>query len=254
MHRFFVSPKAINEGQVVLEGGQAHQVLEVLRLRVGSDLQVLDNAGWQYDARIVSTDGGRIAALLSGRRLVDTEPRAKITVYQGLLRPARFEFMLQKCTEIGVVGFVPTITERSVIGHVSDVSESRLERWQRVILEASEQSGRGKLPVLRPAVMLQQAYGEAAGLSLIGWTGEAARPLREVLGPSPQSAGGTRRAKPFAINLFVGPEGGFTWEEVEVARSYGIGPVSLGRRTLRAETAALVLAALVLHELGDLNP
>jgi 16S rRNA (uracil1498-N3)-methyltransferase len=114
-------------------------------------------------------------------------------------------------------------------------------------MEAAEQSGRGRLPTLRPAVMFSTACEDAArgGLTLIPWEEERERSLRSVL----QAA----EPPPFSINLFVGPEGGFSAEEVDQAQRYGALPITLGPRILRAETAGLVSAAAILHHLGDLE-
>lgn len=254
MHRFFVSDKAIADGVVTLSGEQAHQVAVVLRMGPGSQFQILDNSGWQYEVEVTSAQPSAVTALVLNKTLVTTEPRTKITIVQGLLKAAKFEIVLQKCTELGAVGFVPAITERSVVGNVGDVSDSKIERWNKIIKEAAEQSGRGRLPTLRPAMMLDQAYDQSRGLSLLAWEGRNAPSIRDALGEEAAS----RRARghgqrPFSVNLFIGPEGGFSLAEVELARAYGIIPISLGGRILRAETAAITATALVLYEMGDLG-
>ncbi|MHB1417621.1 MAG: RsmE family RNA methyltransferase, partial [Chloroflexota bacterium] len=162
---------------------------------------------------------------------------------------------LQKCTELGAVGFVPLITARTVIGSVAEVGDQRIQRWQRIVVEAAEQSGRGRLPVLHPAQIFQSGCERAAGLSLIPWEEEKERGLRTVLRErfAPPTAGTSARGRPFAVNIFVGPEGGFTPEEVALAKRYGIVPVTLGPRILRAETAPVVVSAAVLYEAADLG-
>jgi 16S rRNA (uracil1498-N3)-methyltransferase len=181
------------------------------------------------------------------KSLAVAEPRTKITLYQALLKLDRFEWVLQKNTELGAVGFVPMITERCIIGSLEDISKTKTERWWRILMEAAEQSGRARLPTLRPAVMFPTACEDAArgGLTLIPWEEEKERSLRSVLREAERP--------PFSINLFVGPEGGFTPEELAQAQRYGARPVTLGPRILRAETAGLVAAAAILHELGDLE-
>lgn len=252
MHRFFVAADALDNGMVKLTGPQAHQAVVVLRMGPGSVLQVCDNSGWQYEAEVVAATNDEVTARVKSRRLVDAEPRTKVTVVQGLLKAAKFEIILQKCTELGAVCFVPAITERSVVG---DVSGNKTERWKKIITEAAEQSGRGKLPVLRPATMLDQAYDQARGLSLLAWEGERNRTIRDVLraAESPTTRTKERKQRPFSVNLFMGPEGGFTAAEVELAKAYGITPVTLGRRILRAETAAIAATALVLYEMDDMG-
>lgn len=256
MQRFFVQPGAISQDAVLLGGPQAHQVISVLRMKQGEHCYVLDNTGWQYEVEVVEIRSGEVKAKVVSRSLVTTEPRTKITIYQGLLKADRFEFVLQKGTELGVVAFVPTICDRSVVGTLDDGRSGKLARWSRIIAEAAEQSGRGKLPVLQPAAVFRQACSQARGISLIPWEEEGSRHLRDSLRQlTVDGAGEARsvRTRPFAVNLFIGPEGGFEPDEVATAQRYGIVPVTLGPRILRAETAAIVAASAVLYELGDLG-
>ncbi|MBI4321013.1 MAG: 16S rRNA (uracil(1498)-N(3))-methyltransferase [Chloroflexi bacterium] len=251
VHRFFVSPQSIGRSTVSLVGPQAHQIHNVLRLGLGDTVVVLDNSGWQYEVEITSADSTLVTGRVRGKSLVTTEPRTKITLYQGLLRGSRFELVLQKCTELGVVAFVPTICERSLVGNIDEASASRIQRWQRIIAEAAEQSGRGKMPTLRSAQLFQQACEESRVVSLLAWEGEEMLGMRSFLRRTSGDNGVP--GKPFSINIFIGPEGGFSVAEVQRARAYGIVPVSLGARTLRAETAAIVTAAITLHEMGDMG-
>lgn len=255
MHRFFVPPDWIKGLFVTLEGPLAHQVANVLRLREGERIVVLDNSGWERVVELDIVTKQRAGGKVVRRTLGATEPRVKVTLYQSVLKSDHFEFVLQKCTELGAAAFVPLITARTILGSVGDVDAARLRRWQRIVVEAAEQSGRTKLPLLRPAILFQSACEDVAGLSLIPWEEERVTSLRSVLrdrfGGSERS-GGARQ--PFSVNLFIGPEGGFTAEEADLARRYEVAPVSLGARILRAETAAVVATAAVLYEAGDMAP
>jgi len=256
VQRFFVAPEAIDRGLVTLSGAQARQITTVLRMRPGERCFVLDNSGWQYEVEMVDLTPSAVVAAVRSRSLVTTEPRTKIAVYQGMLKADRFEFVLQKGTELGVVAFVPTICDRCVVGSVGNGRPARLERWERIVVEAAEQSGRGRLPVIQPAIVFSQACESARGISLIPWEEETSSRLRDAvrrLTRTEASGQQVTRPRPFAVNLFVGPEGGFTESEIERARSYGIVPVTLGPRILRAETAAIATAAAVLYEMGDLG-
>ncbi len=256
-HRFFVTPESIRRGQVTIDGQQAHQIVNVLRLGAGERIVILDNSGWQYDVEIASAQDGEVSCQVRAKSLVSTEPRTKITLYQGLLRPNAFEFVLQKCTELGVAAFVPVITERCVVGNIEDTKPAKMDRWRRIIAEAAEQSGRGKVPALRPATLFQQACEEVRGTSLIAWESVKDKSVRTVLGREgimPDGNDGESIPRPFTVNLFVGPEGGFSAAEVQAARAYGIQAVGLGARILRAETAAVVATSLTLYEVGDMEP
>jgi 16S rRNA (uracil1498-N3)-methyltransferase len=244
MHRFFLPADWIAEGTVVITGKLVHQLRHVLRLGAGDHITVLDNSGWEYEVELQKVDSSKVEAKVIGKFLAVAEPRTKITLYQALLKGSNFELVLQKCTEIGVVGFVPVICERCVAG---EPDGKRLSRWRSIIIEAAEQSRRGKLPALHSLTSFTEACRSASGISLLPWEGEKVRGIGDFL----RSRTKTENAAVFSI--FVGPEGGFSPHEVEFAQSYGIVPVSLGRRILRAETAGLVAAAVTLYEFGELD-
>jgi 16S rRNA (uracil1498-N3)-methyltransferase len=143
----------------------------------------------------------------------------------------------------GVAAFVPIVSSRSLV-RSAEASLARLERWRRVVVEAAEQSGRCRLPEISLSLPFDEACA-SAGVRILPWEGERDASLAAVLAAH-------QRAVP-AVSLFIGPEGGFPLAEVQLARRLGVRTVSLGRRILRAETAAIVAAALVLHELGDLK-
>lgn len=253
MHRFFIPPSWIEGNEVTIIGKQAHQIADVLRMEPGDKVLVLDNSGWEVETRLLFVDRHAIRGEVVTRRLSAGEPRTKVSLYQGVLKGKRFEFTLQKGTELGVVEFVPLIADRCVLSDLEAV-ESKRERWEMIIQEAAEQSRRGRKPVLRPPMLFRQACEElraAAGLKLVLWEREARTALRDLLREAPPGYSG--RLPPFTIRLLAGPEGGFTDEEVEIARRYGLFPVRMGPRILRAETAGIVAAAAVLYELGDMQ-
>jgi 16S rRNA (uracil1498-N3)-methyltransferase len=259
MHRFFVPPSAIEGDSVVLSGAVVHQIRNVLRLKHGDMISVLDDSGWEYLVKLTIVEQNHVAGSVERKTLARTEPRAKVTLYQSLLKGDKFEWVLQKGTELGVVEFVPMVANRCVIGSVDDVSEAKLARWNRIILEAAEQSHRGRLPRVHEPVLFAQACERArnAELALMPWEGEKVRSIHSVL-TEPSSASVTVQGKtmlmrrPFSISVFVGCEGGFTSQEVDQALRYGILPVTLGPRILRAETAALAAATIILYQLEDL--
>lgn len=253
MHRFFVPPSWIRGSEVTIESPQAHQIARVLRMRPGDELIVLDNSGWEIHTRLTLVEPKIVKGEVIRRRLSAAEPRTKICLYQGMLKSNSFEFSLQKGTEVGIVEFTPIVTARCVIRDLEAV-DKKLPRWEWIIQEAAEQCRRGRKPALRPATFFLQACEMArntGGLSLIPWEAGSLPGLRKVLQTPPKSR--ERSWPPLTINLFVGPEGGFTPEEVAQAERYQLLPVTLGARILRAETAGIVAAAAILYELGDLG-
>ncbi|KPL24445.1 MAG: hypothetical protein AMJ93_02330 [Anaerolineae bacterium SM23_84] len=259
MHRFFIPPSWIQENTVTLSGKVVHQIRDVLRLRVDDSIVVLDDSGWEYQVRLVEVGRERLSGLIERKVLGRTEPRAKITLYQSLLKSAKLEWVVQKGTELGIVEFVPMVSDRCVISSVNEVSKKKLERWRVIIQEAAEQARRARLPRLHEPLLFAQACERArrADLALLPWEDERVMSLRAMLAGSstiPSRVQGREVVirKPFSIHILVGPEGGFSNREVDQARRYGITPVSLGPRILRAETAALVAAAIVLYQLEDI--
>jgi 16S rRNA (uracil1498-N3)-methyltransferase len=277
-YRFFIDADALHWRELVIEDAElAHQLGAVLRLRTGERMLLLDNSGWQYVVALDSLAGDRVTGTVERKELAGGEPRTKLTLYVALLRPERFEWVLQKGTELGVSAFVPVICERSTIADADELSERKLERWRRIVREAAEQSRRGKLPRLASALFFPAACEQAARRSqaLLLWEGAGVSSMRRVLrGLSTSTAGGELKiedrgskigdpraaileprssAQPFSIALFSGPEGGFSAGEFETASRYGIIPVTLGPRTLRAETAPIVAASAILYEMGDLD-
>lgn len=248
MHRFFIPPEWIEDDRVQLVGEFVHQIRNVLRMVPGDRIVVLDDSGWEMEVELTAVERDQVSGQIVHRRLSNAEPRTKISLYQGVLKGQHFEWVLQKGTELGVVEFIPVISERSVIDALGDV-EKKFPRWQRIIREAAEQSRRGNLPHLQPPMMFTAACDRASrmgGLALIPWEEEKEMPLREVLS--------SQNPKPFTVSIFIGPEGGFSKKEADLAQRYGIVPVSLGPRILRAETAGLVAASAILYAFGDMAP
>jgi 16S rRNA (uracil1498-N3)-methyltransferase len=253
VHRFFVPPSSIQGNQVEVTGQQAHQITRVLRMRPGNTIVVLDNSGWEIETEVVSLDHAVVRGRVVRRRLAQSEPRTKISLYQAVLKGGSFEYALQKGTELGIVEFVPVIASRCIMSDLEAVEKKR-GRWEAIIQEAAEQSHRGRKPVLRPAAFFSQVCEKVmhtGGLALLLWTGEKRTAIGDLLRkPQPGRSAGQR---PFAVSLLVGPEGGFTLEEISIARSYGLGTAGMGPRVLRSETAGVAAAAVVLYELGDMQ-
>lgn len=235
VHRFFLPAGCIDGKRVSIPPDQARQIRTVLRLRPDDRIVVLDNSGDEFVVRLLSFAEG----IVEEQRRNKAEPSTRIVLYQGMLKGSKMDFVLQKGTEIGVAGFVPVLMERSVAG---EPGEARQRRYQTIVQEAAEQSGRGRIPEVSPATSLPDALTAAEGPLVIPWEGETADHLRSL-----------SIARGETMSLFIGPEGGLSAAEVDAARRAGAHVVSLGRRILRAETAAIVAASLLLGAAGDLG-
>lgn len=245
-HRFFVSPESISQNQVTFDAALSHQLCNVLRMRPGALVIVLDNSGQEYQVELTKVQRDGVTGHVRAQRIAQTEPRLSITLYQCMLKGERFEWVLQKGTELGVSAFVPVFSRRT-IGRDTRRIEKKRQRWERIIREAAEQSHRGRLPILNSPLSFAEACPQSAQvhtLSLIPWEEAAENSLAHVM-----HALGSR---PASVGLFIGPEGGFDPAEIALAQRAGIQAVTLGPRILRAETAALVATAIIMSETGEM--
>lgn len=247
MHRFFVDPGCIRDGRAIVDGAVARQASQVLRLRAGESVALMDGSGMEWVVLLSSVSPSRLEGDVVGETFMSGEPGVSVTLYQGTLKGEKFELVLQKGTELGISAFVPVVCRRSISRAAAGRAEARLRRWQSIVREAAEQSGRTRIPVVEAPVSLSEALESARGVTLIAWEREQETGLREAL------AARLERARAGGLGLLVGPEGGFEPTEVEQAIDSGAIPVSLGRRTLRSETAGPAMAAAVMYEMGELG-
>lgn len=243
MHRFFVSAESLRENHVTLKGPQSRQIYDVLRMKSGDKIIVLDNTNYEYTVELDKVGREEASGRVVDSKRCETESKTRITLYQSLLARDKFELVLQKCTETGVVSFVPVVTQRCIIRRADTVTDKKASRWKSIITEAAEQSGRGRIPQLEDAISFSDAVSglDSFDCCLIGSLEPNEPALREILR--------TGNIEPVKIALFIGPEGGFSKDEIALARSKGAVSFSLGRRILRTETAAVVASALILYEL-----
>jgi 16S rRNA (uracil1498-N3)-methyltransferase len=260
---FFVTPAAIRGDWAEIDGQVAHQIRAVLRLHPGDIVELLDNSGWVHTARLTEVGKGRVAAEVVGRRRAETEPRVRLELYQALLKGQKMELVLQKGTELGIARFVPVLSERCVSRPGTGEMDRKLERWEAIVREASEQSGRAVLPEVARMESFESACRKAvqSDLGLIAWEGERSGGIAGALrsagldeaGHQDRPAGAIASGQRPTVALLIGPEGGFTPDEAALAHEAGLRVVGLGPRILRAETAALVAATLVMCRTGDLG-
>ena len=238
MHRFFLPPDAFHGEQVVFPPDIARQIRSVLRLHPGEEVLALNGRGAAFRVELTHVARGKAGGRILERLRATGEPAGELILCQAISKGERFEWVLQKGTELGVTTFQPIITRRTLR---KEPGAGRWERWRRIIREAAEQSGRGKLPRLLAPISFADALADAQGLGLLP-TVFAQQSVRAAL-----------TAASWPVTLFVGPEGGFAPEETAQARAAGVLPVSLGPRTLRTETAAIALVTLTLAALGELD-
>jgi len=234
-HRFYV-PQALLPGTALaLPEETARQISRVLRLRPGDWVTLFAGDGSEVPATIEVVRGNAVTVRLGqpipGRRL----PLPPITLAPSLLKQDRIELVVEKATELGVERIVPLVAQRCVVTVSPEAIRRRLERWRRVAIEAAEQCGRASLPVIEPPRTLPELIPELGShQAVLLWEGAEAQPLAAVeLTPE------------WPVLLLVGPEGGWTPDEVEHLRAAGAALASLGPLTLRSETAALAAIAQI---------
>jgi 16S rRNA (uracil1498-N3)-methyltransferase len=226
--RFFVEPPVISN-RAILAGAEAHHLLHVMRAKLGAHVTLFDGSGWQFDAVVERTGRGEVELAIAGRQEIDREAPIAVTLGVALPKGDRQKWLVEKVVELGVARLVPLETDRGVAQPV----ENALERLQRAVIEASKQCGRNRLmEIVEPKAW--RAFldeGRDVGCRLVAHPGQG--PLRG------------HDVGEIAI-LAIGPEGGFTAEEVGLALAQGWQGVDLGPRILRVETAAVALAARVI--------
>ncbi|RME70347.1 MAG: 16S rRNA (uracil(1498)-N(3))-methyltransferase [Chloroflexi bacterium] len=241
-HRFFIPPECITPPTVQLPPETARQVRTVLRMQAGDEIIVLDDTGLERTVRLTQVSKEQVRGEITGRRRSPGEPAVEVLLYQATLKGQKFELVLEKGTELGVSRFTPVICQRSVVRDAAAV-EKKYDRWQRIIREAAEVCGRGRLPRLERVMSLETALRHAvyAPVRLMFWEAGGEVSLKTVL----------QTERPRRIAVFIGPEGGFAPEEVALARQTGCQVVGMGRRILRAETAGAVAVAAIFYELDE---
>jgi 16S rRNA (uracil1498-N3)-methyltransferase len=247
MHRFFVAPQCIHEGQATVNGQVARQAARVLRLQPGDNIVLMDDSGSEYVVTLRSISSSSLEGDVIEERKGLGDPGVTLNLYQGVLKGDKFEMVLQKGTEIGISNFVPVLCRRSIPRASKEWADGRHSRWYSILTEASEQSGRACIPILGSTASLSETITVASGLRLMAWEGETERGFRETLVENMDEI------KESGLSFFVGPEGGFDHEEVEEARDAGVVLVSLGQRILRGETAGLAMAVAAMYQVGEMG-
>ena len=248
MRRFYVEPKTTASDPVELDGPLAHRIAKVLRLRAGDEIALFDGSGMDVHVRLDDVSDRRVAGSVLAPTNGPAEPRVRVHLYQSITKADRFEWLIEKGTELGVASVVPLVTARAVVRPEGE--GNRAERWHRIAVEAAEQCGRSAVPVIGTPARFDAAIASAQGLRLLPY--EAADHLASNI----QSALTRAIDELFAlgeVSIFIGPEGGFEPAEVQLAQSSSATIVTMGERVLRAETAGLTALTLVMHAVGELG-
>lgn len=255
MPRIYLPTIHIERNRISIIEEKARYLISVLRCRKGDDLVIFDGEGSCIRTTILKADRREVITEVIEKFPCNTESRLNITLVQGLLKGEKMDMVIQKTTELGVKKIIPVITERSQVRDTRKVT-----RWRKIAEEASRQSGRSVIPIIREPVEFNNIFAtHASREKLHGFIfyeedgvkiSQAVEILKQSKNPPrpPLSKGGEE-----GLFVVIGPEGGFTKEEITIAKERGLLVTSLGKRILRAETAAISAITLVQYLLGDIG-
>jgi 16S rRNA (uracil1498-N3)-methyltransferase len=247
---------ALSPGSVVeLPPDAAAHLAKVLRVRSGDELILFTGDGREFAGTVESVRGSRVAAAVGEGREVDRESPLAVTLVQSIPRGDRMDIIVQKATELGVARIVPAFSQRSVVRLDPAQAQSKLAHWRAVAINACEQCGRNRLPAIESPRRLIDYLGDSLGLAeRDARRGDTRRgDTRLILEPEFSSHGAAAQEIGAAVEIAIGPEGGFAGEELEAFRVSGFRSVRLGPRILRTETAAIAAIAWLQSRFGDLQ-
>jgi len=248
MPRLFVFEKLAIGDEIVIAGEEAHHIIRVLRLGPGHSVSISDGKSVESLGVISDIDirDTKIKIrILDQNKSKETKPF--ITLLQALPKGEKFDWIIQKSTELGVSKIIPVITQRTIVNILPSKLERRMERWNKIAIEAAKQSLRMDIPQIGELSTFDASLREVEKhrLSIIPWEQEKELSIRKAL----KSIDGTVTK----VAVFIGPEGGFSPEEVKKAKEMGAVSVSLGPRILRTETAAIAVCSILMYELGGME-
>lgn len=246
LRRFYLENKNLLGDQIAIDGDLLHHIRDVCRFAVGDKFEVLPGNGeaWLVEVRDISS---RVlnASILSKRTLPPL-PKPYVTLCLSIPKLPKVDWIAEKCVELGVAEIRPFVSDYSFLRKESEISPNRLARWQKLVQGATQQSGRGDLMQILPAVKLSallEEFNRTPGVAgLFPYEGVSQLPLRQALGE-------LKKRAPERVWVFVGSEGGFSQPEVEMFANSGLNPVTMGDQILRVETACVALVSVIKYEL-----
>lgn len=247
MRRFFVDESVGTHGTVAITGAEARHIATVLRMEPGDRIVLLDKGGSRFLAVIKELTRRHVLVDIEKPLCAPDPSPVRITLCQALLKSNPMDLLIEKTSELGVDRILPYIAERSVVKAVGERGHGKVRHWQEIAQSAAKQADRARPAEIGPLQSFHETIEglcKESALKILLWEREETRTLKDLFRSG--------SAAPEILAL-VGPEGGFTEREVKRAAQAGFVPVSLGRRILRAETAAITLVAILQYEWGDLS-
>ncbi len=244
MHHFFVTPEQINARSVRITGGDVNHIRNVLRMQPGEQITVSDGAdGKEYRCELAEIGENCIMAKIMWAEEIGAELPSQICLFQGLPKGDKMELIIQKAVELGAAKIVPMATKRAVVRLDAKKEEAKRKRWNAIAESAAKQSKRGIVPEVTRVMTFAEAVEYAAGFDKKLIPYELAEGMERTRGLIAGIAPGE------SVAVFIGPEGGFDEQEIELARAAGVQPLTLGRRILRTETAGMTVLSVLMFRL-----
>lgn len=248
MHRFFIAPESISGPIVEIDAVQARHLEKVLRLKAGDRVLIFDGQGHEYQVKLLGKDNDLWRGEIEARIADAGEPGLRLTLVQGIPKGDKMDTIIQKAVEIGVRRIIPMCSEHSVVRLTEDKAAKKVQRWQMIAREACKQCHRNIIPEIGDVVDFAALLPDLADNPVIMlYEHEEQLRLGRLLKEQDHSF------KEREIFMLVGPEGGFSTQEVELAKRQNAYITGLGPGILRTETAGLVAASIVLYEYGEIG-
>lgn len=247
MPKFFVNSSNIQNSTAKIYGSDVKHITKVLRLQEKSILILCDGEGFDYVARLSEVSNDVLTLDIIEKKPCNAEPTLKVTVFQGVPKGTKMEYIIEKCTELGVDTIVPVVTERTVVKFdEKDGGKKKLDRWRKIAAESVKQCARGAIPQIQDIYDIKETEGliKCLDLVIVAYENEKETSLKEVL---------TKNKSVSSIGIFIGPEGGFDKTEIEFLSSLGVKTVTLGNRILRTETAGQAVLSAIMYEYDEMK-
>jgi 16S rRNA (uracil1498-N3)-methyltransferase len=243
MSRFYVPKEFINGAKITVTGNEAHHIRDVMRLKVSDKVSCFDGTGKEYTGLIKEVDPKEVIIEITQTREPKEKDALSVTLIQAIPKKEKMDYIAEKATELGVRRIIPIMTDRTVVNWDDEKKARSIDRWNKISRAASKQCGRLDLPEIMPVTSFGEALKAVAGqdLAMIAALSGDTIPLKKAL----------QGVKARNIVIAIGPEGDFTPQEIEEARSAGFKLVDLGRRVLKSDTAGLAVLAIINHELSN---
>lgn len=243
MHHFFVTPEQMKEQTIWIRGLDVNHIKNVLRMKVGEELQISDGNNKKYLCEIASISSEEVCVFIKEELVSDTELPSKIYLFQGLPKGDKMELIVQKAVELGVYEIIPVATKRAVVKLDDKKASKKVERWNAISEGGAKQSGRNVVPLVKQPMSYKQALEYAKQLDVVLIPYELAEGMEETKRIVEAILPGQ------SIGIFIGPEGGFETAEVLYATEQGAKVITLGKRILRTETAGLTTLSILMYHL-----